>query len=60
MSDPNFVDPDQHHLHVCELKAKELHDDVRKLFEEAPVKFACTNCGIKVARAENVCSPKDL
>lgn len=59
MSDKNCVDPDKHHLHVCELKAKELHEDVRKLFEEPP-KFACTNCGVKVARAENVCSPKEL
>jgi len=59
MSDHNCVDPDQHHLHVCELKAKELHEDVRKLLEE-PAKFACTNCGIKVSRPENLCSPKAI
>jgi len=60
MSDNLCVDPDQHHLHVCELKAKELHEDVRKLFEETPAKFACANCGVKVARPENVCSPKEI
>jgi predicted RNA-binding Zn-ribbon protein involved in translation (DUF1610 family) len=42
------------------LKAKELHEDVRKIFEETPVRFACTNCGVKVARPENVCSPKEI
>ncbi len=59
MNDHNCVDPDNHHLHICELKAKELHEDVRKLFAE-PAHFACTNCGAKVSRAENVCSPKAL
>jgi hypothetical protein len=59
MSDNNCVDPDQHHLHVCELKAKDLNEEVRKLFE-APARVACTNCGVKVAKPENVCSPKDL
>lgn len=59
MSDHNCVDPDQHHLHICELKAKEMHGDVRRLFEE-PGKFACTNCGVKVGRAENVCDPKAI
>ncbi len=57
MSDHNCVDPDKHHLHICELKAKELNEKVRELFEEK-AHFACTNCGAKVSRAENVCAPK--
>lgn len=60
MSDPNCVDPDQHHIHVCELKAKDLKEELRKLLEETPVKYACTNCGVKVAHAENVCAPKEI
>lgn len=59
MSDNNCVDPEQHHLHICELKAKEMNEEVRRLFEE-PAHFTCTNCGAKVSRAENVCSPKAL
>jgi len=59
MSDNDCVDPEQHHLHICELKAKELNDEVRRLFAE-PAHFACTNCGAKVSRAENVCAPKAL
>ncbi len=59
MSDKNCADSDTHHLHICELKAKERCDEVRKLFEETP-HFACTNCGAKVSRAENVCAPKAL
>ena len=59
MSDNDCFDPDKHHLHICELKAKELNDELRKLFAE-PAKFACTNCGAKVSRAENVCSPKAI
>ena len=59
MSDNSCVDSDKHHIHICELKAKELHEDVRKLFAE-PARYACTNCGAKVSRAENVCSPKEI
>ena len=59
MSDNNCVDSDTHHLHICELKAKELNEEVRRLFAE-PVRFACTNCGAKVSRAENVCAPKAI
>ncbi len=59
MSDSHCVDPGTHHLHICELKAKELNEKVRSLFEELP-HFACTNCGAKVSRAENVCAPKAI
>ena len=59
MSDNDCFDPEKHHLHICELKAKELNDELRKLFGE-PANFACTNCGAKVSRAENVCSPKAI
>jgi hypothetical protein len=59
MSDDKCVDSEQHHLHICELKAKDLNEELRKLFAETP-HFACTNCGAKVSRAENVCAPKAL
>ncbi len=59
MSDKNCVDSASHHLHVCELKAKELNGELRKLLEETP-HYACTNCGAKVSRKENVCAPKAL
>lgn len=59
MSDNSCVDSGSHHLHICELKAKELNEEVRRLFE-APAHFACTNCGAKVSKAENVCAPKAL
>jgi hypothetical protein len=59
MNDASCLAPEQHHLHLCELKAKELKEEVRRLFEE-PAHFACSNCGAKVSRAENVCAPKAL
>jgi len=59
MKENDCVDPEQHHLHICELKAKEMNEEVRGLFAES-ANFACTNCGAKVSRAENVCAPKAL
>ncbi len=59
MTDKSCKDSATHHLHICELKAKEMNEEVRRLFEETP-HFACTNCGAKVSKAENVCAPKAL
>ena len=50
--------PEKHDLHLCELKAKPHKEDIDKLFENP--RFVCTNCGGRVNRAENLCSPKPL
>ncbi|PLX84027.1 MAG: hypothetical protein C0617_09400 [Desulfuromonas sp.] len=50
--------PQEHELHLCELKAKPHKADIDKLFENP--KFVCTNCGGRVNRAENLCSPKPI
>lgn len=51
--------PDDHYeLHMCQLKAKEMHDRIEQLYKNP--KFVCEYCGAKVNRAENLCSPKPL
>lgn len=50
--------PEEHHLHLCELKAKPHKAELDELFEDP--KFVCTNCGGRVNRAENLCAPKPL
>lgn len=49
---------EDHHLHVCALKVKEMHEDIEKMYQDPH--FACTYCGAKVNKAENVCAPKSL
>jgi len=50
--------PMEHHLHLCELKAKPHNPELDKLFDNP--KFVCANCGGKVNKAENVCAPKPI
>jgi hypothetical protein len=50
--------PEEHHLHLCELKAKPHNADFDKLYDKP--KFVCSNCGGRVNKAENVCAPKPL
>ena len=59
MTDKRCLAPEQHQLHVCELKARELNEEVRRLFKET-AHFTCANCAAKVNRAESVCTPKAL
>ncbi|MDT8420231.1 MAG: hypothetical protein RQ754_07340 [Desulfuromonadales bacterium] len=59
MSDrDNCLQMEEHHLHVCALKVKEMHAEIEKLYQDPH--FVCTNCGAKVNKAENVCAPKSL
>ena len=52
------LQPEDHNLHICALKAKEMHAEIEKLYKDPH--FVCTNCGAKVHKAENVCAPKSL
>ena len=50
--------PKEHHLHYGKLTARPRAPEVHKTLESP--QYACTNCGGKVNRAENVCAPKKL
>ena len=59
MSDKaNCSTPDEHHLHYCELTANPRKPEVDKMLENP--QYACTNCGGKTNRPENLCAPKKL
>ena len=59
MSENDCTNPEEHcELHMCQLKATALSDEINKLFENP--KYVCTNCGVKVNRKENLCSPKPI
>lgn len=59
MTDINCETPEtQHELHACQLKAKEMKKEIDEIFKDPH--FACTNCGVKVHKKENVCAPKEL
>ena len=57
-NDQNCKAPEEHHLHYCELTANPRKPEVDKMLENP--KYACTNCGGKVNRPENLCAPKEL
>ncbi|MBW2451133.1 MAG: hypothetical protein JRE16_08695 [Deltaproteobacteria bacterium] len=51
--------PEEHYeLHMCQLKAKEMHERIEELYKDP--KFVCAFCGAKVNRQENLCNPKPL
>jgi len=59
MTESSCENPEEHcDLHACQLQYKETNPEIDKIFENP--KFACTNCGVKVHDAANVCSPKAL
>ena len=59
MSENDCVNPEEHcELHMCQMKATETSAEINKLYENP--KFVCTNCGVKVNREENLCSPKPI
>jgi len=43
---------------MCQMKSTKTSAEINKLYENP--KFVCTNCGVKVNREENLCSPKPI
>ncbi len=58
MSKESCDKPVEHHLHLCELKAKPHNPEIDKIFENPT--HVCANCGGKVNSAKNICRPKSL
>lgn len=59
MTEQSCQHPEEHcDLHACQLKGKERNPEIDKMFEDP--QYACTNCGVKVHNAANVCQPKAL
>ena len=59
MAENDCLNPEEHcELHMCQLKATALSDEINKLYENP--KYVCTNCGVQVNRKENLCSPKPI
>jgi hypothetical protein len=59
MSENDCLNPEEHcELHMCQMKSTETSAEINKLYENP--KFVCTNCGVKVNREENLCSPKPI
>lgn len=46
--------PEDHHLHICQLKKKGLQDEVKAL-ADAPG-YICHNCNATANRAEYLCN----
>ncbi len=49
------TNPENHAVHLCELKAAKNHDKIKKL-EENP-KFVCGNCGNSANQEGALCAP---
>jgi hypothetical protein len=59
MTEFSCDNPEEHcDLHACQLTASMRNPEIDKMFENP--RFACTNCGVKVHDAANVCRPKEL
>ena len=59
MTEFSCDNPEEHcELHMCQLKATELNDEINKLYENP--QYVCANCGVKVNRKENLCNPKPI
>jgi hypothetical protein len=59
MSEDDCLNPEEHcELHMCQLKATALKEEINKLYENPT--HVCTNCGVKVNRKENLCAPKPI
>ncbi len=59
MSENDCTHPEEHcELHMCQLKATTLNEQINKLYENP--KFVCENCGVKVNREENLCKPRPI
>ena len=50
--------PEEHHLHLCELKISAPHAEVAKLCKNP--KYVCANCGGRTNRGRNLCRPNAL
>ena len=59
MAENDCTNPEEHcELHMCQLKATALNDEINKLYENPT--YVCTICGVNVNRKEYLCSPKPL
>jgi len=59
MAEDSFCDkPEEHHLHLCELKRTAPKAEVATLCKNP--KYVCANCGGRTNRGRNLCRPKRL
>jgi len=59
MTEISCDNPEEHcDFHACQLTATVRNPEIDKMFEDP--RFVCTNCGVKVHEAKNVCRPKEL
>lgn len=59
MTEFSCDNPEEHcDFHACQLAGKERNPEIDKIFENP--RYACTNCGVKVHSAANVCKPKEI
>ena len=52
--DKDCTNPQQHHLHICELKKKGLNEEVAA--RSSSPGFICHNCNATANRAEDLCN----
>lgn len=50
--------PEEHHLHLCELKARLPKSELDPLLKNP--KYVCANCGGRTNRGGNLCMPKRI
>lgn len=50
--------PEEHHLHLCELKNRLPKSELDLLLKNP--KFVCANCGGRTTRGRNLCVPKRI
>ncbi len=52
--DKECADPTSHHLHICQLKKKGLHEEVAARTNDPG--YICHNCNIMANNAEDLCN----
>lgn len=50
--------PEEHHLHLCELKVRLPKSELEPLLKNP--KYVCAICGGRVNRGRNLCVPKRI
>ena len=55
---PTCKKPEEHHLHLCELKTTMKKSELAPLLRSP--RYVCAICGGKVGRGRNLCAPKRL
>lgn len=56
--DGSCTRPEEHHLHLCELKGRLPKGELAPLLKNP--KFVCANCGGRTGSGRNLCDPKRI